>query len=77
MAPQAVGRGWRRQAPRGVRAHGAESQVERLSPTQKLSQTRRAARWLTRQVSSIFQLFLGILRFYQDHQDVTMEIGPL
>ena len=59
---------------RGASA-GAESQVARLSPTQKLSQTRRAARW-TRLEVSILQLFLGILGFYQDHQDVTAEIGP-
>ena len=60
---------------RGASA-GAESQVARLEgPTQKLSQTRRAARW-TRLEVSILQLFLGILGFDQDHQDVTAEIGP-
>ena len=77
MAPQAVGRGWRRRAPRGVRAPGAESQVERLSPTQKLSQTRRAARWTRPEVSSIFQLFTWNPQILSGlHQDVTRTIGP-
>ena len=77
MAPQAVGPWMEAPGASGVRAPRAESQVERLSPTQKLSQTRRAARWTRPEVSSIFQLFTWNPQILSGlHQDVTRTIGP-